>query len=42
MINCVSNGKDMKIHLIVGMIKKILNEILSNAISMYKDESILS
>ena len=26
-INCMSNGKDMIIHLIVGLIKKILNKI---------------
>ena len=31
-INCMSNGKDMIIHLIVGLIKKTL----------YKNESILS
>ena len=33
----MSNGKDMTIHLIVGLIKKTLNEIFS-----YKNESILS
>ena len=32
MINCMSNGKDTIIHLIVGLIKKTL----------YKNESILS
>ena len=32
-VNCMSNGKDMIIHLIVSLIKKILNEILSNAVS---------
>ena len=32
MINCMSNGKDTVIHLIVGLIKKTL----------YKNESILS
>ena len=37
MINCSSNGKDMTIHLIVGLIKRTLNEIPS-----YKNESILS
>ena len=36
------NGQDMTIHLIVGLIKKTLNEIFSNAISLYKNESILS
>ena len=36
-INCSSNGKDMTIHLIVGLIKRTLNEIPS-----YKNESILS
>ena len=41
-INCMSNGNDATIHLIVGLIKKTLNEILSNAISLYKNESILS
>ena len=34
-INCMSNGKDMTIRLIVGLIKKTLNEIPS-----YKNESI--
>ena len=28
-INCLSNGKDMMIRLIVGLIKKSLNEISS-------------
>ena len=42
MINCKSNGKDAIIHLIVGFIKRIINEIPSNAISSYKNESILS
>ena len=41
-INYMSNGKDMIIHLIAGLIKKMLNEILSNAISLYKNESIFS
>ena len=36
-INCTSNGKDRIIHLIVGFIKKTLNEI-----SFCKNESILS
>ena len=31
-INCISNGKDMMIHLITGLIKMIL----------YKNESIIS
>ena len=31
----MSNGKDTTIHLKVGLIKKALNEILSNAISLY-------
>ena len=35
-IHCMSNGKGMTIGLIVGLIKKILNEIPS-----YKNESIL-
>ena len=38
----MSNGKGKTIHLIVGLIKKILNEILSNAVSLYENESILS
>ena len=29
-------GKDMIIHLITGLIKKMLNEILPNAIPLYK------
>ena len=33
----MSNGKDMMIHLIVGLIKKTLNEI-----PLYKNEPILS
>ena len=37
MINCTLNGKDMITRLIVGLIKKTLNEILS-----YKNESVLS
>ena len=36
-INCMSNEKDTIIHLIVGLTRKILNEI-----SSYKNESILS
>ena len=36
-INCMSNGKDTVIYLIVGSIKKTLNEI-----SSYKNESTLS
>ena len=35
MINYVSNGKDMIIHLIVGLIKKVLNEILLYKMSQY-------
>ena len=38
----MSNGKVTTIRLIVGLFKKNLNEILSNAISLYKNESILS
>ena len=38
----MSNGKDMTIHLIIELIKKTLNEILLNAVSLYKSESILS
>ena len=43
----MSNGKDMIVHLIAGLIKKMLNEIflndiLSNAIPLYKNESIFS
>ena len=36
------NGKDTIINLIVGLIKRTLNEIFSNAISLYKNESIPS
>ena len=36
----MSNGKLMIIHLITGLIKDMLNEILSNAIPLYKNESI--
>ena len=42
MINSTSNGKDLIIHLIVRLIKKTMNEILSNSVSLYKNESILS
>ena len=38
----ISNGKDMIIHLIAGLTKKMLNKILSDAIPLYKNESILS
>ena len=43
----MSNGKDMIIHLIAGLIKKmlneiLLNEILSNTIPLYKNELIFS
>ena len=34
-INCMSNGKNMIIHLIVGLTKKTLNEIPSYKISQY-------
>ena len=34
----MSNGKDMKIYLIAGLIKTILNEILSDATSLYKTD----
>ena len=34
------NGKDMTIHSTAGLIKMMLNEILSDAISLYKNESI--
>ena len=34
-INCVSNGKDMTSHLIVGLIKKTLNEIPCIKMSEY-------
>ena len=33
----MSNGKDMIISLIAGLIKKVINEILSNAIPLYKN-----
>ena len=36
-VNCMSNGKDTIIRLLVGLIKRALNEIPS-----YKNESILS
>ena len=36
------SGKDMIIHSIARLIKKILNEILLNEISLYKNESIFS
>ena len=38
----MSNGKGMVIHLIAGLIKKTLNEILLNPIPLYQNESILS
>ena len=38
----MSNGKDMIIHLIAGLIKMMLNEIVLNAISLYKNDSIFS
>ena len=39
---CMSNGKDMIIPLIAELIKKMLNESLSNTILLYKNESIHS
>ena len=36
----MSNGKDMIIHLMAGLIKKRLNQI--NAIPLYKNEAILN
>ena len=36
------NGNDMIIHLIAGLIKKMLNEIFLHAIPLYKNESIFS
>ena len=46
-ISYMSNGKDMIIHLIAGLIKKmlneiLLNEILSNTIPLYKNKLIFS
>ena len=38
----MSNGKNMIIQLIAGLIKKMLNEILSDAIPLYENESIFS
>ena len=38
----MSNGKNTTIHLIFGLIKKTLNEILSNTISLHKNQPILS
>ena len=38
----MSNGDDMIIHLIAGLIKKMLNEILSNAIPLFKNEPVFS
>ena len=38
----MSNGKDTIIRLLVGLTKKIFNESPLNAISLYKNESILS
>ena len=39
LVNCMSNGKDTVIHLIVGLIKNTFNEIPLNAISLSKNES---
>ena len=36
----MSYGKDMILYLIAGLIKKILNEILLNAVPLYINESI--
>ena len=36
------NDKDMIIHLIAGLIKKMLHEILLNSIPLYTNESIFS
>ena len=33
----MSNGKDMIISLIAGLIKNVMNEILSSAIPLYKN-----
>ena len=33
------NGKDMIIHLIAGLIRKMFKKILLNAIPLYKNES---
>ena len=33
----MSNGDDMIIHLIAGLIKKMLNEILLNTVPLYKN-----
>ena len=38
----MSNGKGMIIHLTIGLRKKTLNEIPSNTISLYKNDSMLS
>ena len=38
----MSDGKDMIINLVAGMIKTMLNEILSNAVILHKNESIFS
>ena len=38
----MSNGKFTTIHLIVEEIKKTLNKILSDVISLYKNEAIRS
>ena len=36
------NGKDMIVHLIAELIKKMLNEISFNAIPLYKNEPTFS
>ena len=39
LVNCITNGKDKIIHLIVGLIKNTFNEIPLNAISLCNNES---
>ena len=41
-IKCTSNGQDMIIHLIVGLMKKILKEILSLQMSQYFSKPFIS
>ena len=41
-ISCMLKGKDLIIYSIAVLIKKMLNEILSDVISLYKNESIFS
>ena len=42
MIKCTSTGKSMIIHLIVGLIKKILNNFLKKLNSLIANELMLS